>query len=120
MNDIRRSTRPKKEDIFDLLAQVSKETFLLFNELKRLRHTPTNITCMPFKELTVHTARMNRIRLKQLIDLDLVCYARTLDYRQPIKKGSLMINPHMLATAGRQRAEAKNMWYLMKEGPYNE
>ena len=102
----------KEDDIFRRLRKVSKPAYELFDDLKEARNPVTNIAFIDIPDLTVSQKTMRSARLKELKNQGIIKKAKTFDLRDPIKKGSYMINPKLIMCPADQEA-AEAVWGLL-------
>jgi hypothetical protein len=92
----------KQKDIFDLLVQVSKGAFSLFNDLKRCRNVNNNLVKYSTKDWSKTQKETFSRRLRELRKYKIVRIARArMDGLGPnqqyvCKRQTYMINPDLL------------------------
>ena len=101
-------------DIFKQLRKVSKPAFELFDDLKENRNPHNNLCFIDTSKLTKSQLVMHTSRLKELKQVGLIKKAKTIDLRDPVKKGSFMINPGCLRPNVNNYEELEAMWRLLK------
>lgn len=104
--------KPEKTDIFDALNSVSKSAYSVFNDIKNNRTWWNNTAHVDMKGMTVSQKVMLRDRLKELKNADIIRKARSISELDNIKKGSFMINPHLLKCNEHQKT-AIATWELL-------
>ncbi len=104
--------KPEKTDIFDALNNVSKSAYSVFNDIKNNRIWWNNTAHVDMVGMTASQKVMLRDRLKELKNADIIRKARTISELDKIRKGSFMINPHLLKCGAHQET-AKAIWNLL-------
>jgi len=117
---LRNMTNRDKEtmDILDILEQLPKGAFSLFNQLKLNRDPATNMCCYPINHLTRSEQVAIRRNLGELYKAGIVKKAKTTDLVNPLPKHSYMINPYMIKCF--EYSRAKKVWLLLTEGKLEE
>ena len=106
----------KKEtnlDIFNLLDQVSKPAYSLFNQLKSNRNPTNNISFIKTSQMNKSQKTMFSSRILELKKQNIIKKAFTIDRTKPIQKGSYIINPNLILCPGHQE-EALRIWDYLK------
>ncbi|MGH1461198.1 MAG: hypothetical protein ACRBB6_04100 [Neptuniibacter sp.] len=104
-----RTMDSKEEDIFDLLAQVSKSAFQLFNQIKLTRDPETNIcvTRIEFNSASQKAAfsrSFNELKRKDIIKRVKAAY-----YKKDKNEQAFILNPDLFKTFNINKAQ--EIWF---------
>lgn len=103
-----------KTDIFDLIEQLSKSAYALFNALKNRRDPYTNLCVYSLDQPTKSQQVMFGRNLAELRTKGIVVKAKTINLLKPVQPHTYMINPYLLKALEKEEAEAT--WLMLTEG----
>lgn len=100
------------KDVFDLLDQVSKGAFSVFNNLKCNRSETTNITGYVGSEMSKTDKEVLSRRLRELKDVGLICRVKKnligkdgVNFTFKDTRSTFIINPDMIRCSNHDHAE---------------